>query len=94
MYYRKSQDAPRARASNPVKELPGGSTGLFLQSDQHLDQHEPFDTSTIQTQQSVHPAEEEIKYPATLFHCEYCNKDTLNNNYSLTYSYKKKEYEV
>lgn len=94
MYYGKGQDAPRARASDPVKELPGRSTGLFLQSDQHLDQHEPFDTSTIQTQQSVHPAEEEIKYQASLFLCESCNKDTLNNNYSLTSSYKKGEYEV
>lgn len=60
------QDAPGARAGHPVKELPDWSTGLFLQSDQHLDQHQTFDTAAVQTQKSVHTVEgselEELSY--------------------------------
>lgn len=48
--YSQSQDASRARASYPVEELSGGSARLFLQSDQHLDQHQAFNTATIKTQ--------------------------------------------
>lgn len=61
MYYGKGKDTPRARASDPVKELFGGSSRLFLQSNQHLDQHQAFNTATIQTQESVHPAEQETE---------------------------------
>lgn len=59
MNYCKGKDAPCACASYPIKQLFGGSSRLFLQSDQHLDQHQTFNTSTIQTQESVHPAEQE-----------------------------------
>lgn len=61
MDYSEGQDAPSAGASHPIEELSGGTTGLSLQSDQHLDQHQAFDTSTIQTQQSVYPTEKRIK---------------------------------
>lgn len=53
--YSQSQDASRAGASYPVEELSGGSARLLLQSDQHLDQHQAFNTATIKTQQTVHP---------------------------------------
>lgn len=61
MDYSKGQDAPSACSSHPVEELSDGPTGLFLQSDEHLDQHQAFYTSTVQTQQSVHPAGKERK---------------------------------
>ena len=57
MDYSEGQNAPSAGASHPVEELSGGPTGLPLQSDQHLDQHQAFNTSAIQTQEPVHPAE-------------------------------------
>lgn len=58
MDYCQSKDAPCACSSHPVKELPGGSARLLLQSDEHLDQHQAFNTSTIETQQPVHPAKQ------------------------------------
>ena len=58
MDYSKGQDAPGTSACHPIKELSCGPTSLSLKSDQHLNQHQAFNASTIQTQKSVHPAEE------------------------------------
>lgn len=62
MDYSEGQNAPSAGASHPVEELSGGPTGLSLQSDQHLDQHQAFNASTIQTQEPVHPAEKRRRF--------------------------------
>lgn len=62
MDYGEGQDAPSAGASHPVEELSGGLTSLSLQSNQHLDQHQAFNTSTIQAEETVHPAEERRGY--------------------------------
>lgn len=56
-----SQDAASAGSGHPVKELSDGSTRFFLQRDQHLDQDQALDTSSVQTQQSVHPIQTDRK---------------------------------
>lgn len=58
---RQSQDATGAGSSHPVKELSNGPTRFLLQRNQHLDQHQALDTSSIQTQQSVHPIQHRQK---------------------------------
>lgn len=49
------QDAPGAGAGHPVEQLPGGPARLPLQGDQQLDQHQAFDSSSVQTQEPVCP---------------------------------------
>ncbi len=90
MDYSEGQDAPSAGASHPVEELSGGPTGLLLQSDQHLDQHQAFNTSTIQTQQSVHPSKQRIKrnseHIISKFHCLHkCNIYEYHKTYENIY---------